>query len=82
MNTEVTYTTYHHMSANIEGILRLYKKRKIRFMEDDNGKTLSDADARQELYRLKSLGHKLLPCGNCDGFDPFGNGCPGHKKES
>ena len=41
-----------HMSVNLEGILRNSKGRKIRFIEDDNGKILSDKEARAEIARL------------------------------
>lgn len=64
------------MSCNIEGLLRNYTRKKINFLEDNNGKVLSDKEARQEIAKLQALGHKLI--GNCKGFDPFGGGCPGH----
>lgn len=68
-----------HMSANIEGILRNYKGRKITFLDNDKGKRMTDKDARSELAKLQALGHKLIPCSDeCEGFDPFGGGCPGH----
>lgn len=68
-----------HMSANIDGLLRNYKGRKINFIEDDSGRTMTDKEARAELDRLKKLGHKLIPTtSECEGFDPFGKGCPGH----
>jgi hypothetical protein len=67
------------MSVNLEGLLRNYKMRKINIIEDDNGRTLSDKEARTEIARLQALGHKLMSCSNeCEGFDPFGKGCPGH----
>jgi len=67
------------MSVNIEGLLRNYKGKKINFMEDDDGNTMSDKQARDEIARLQSLGHKLISTSNnCDGFDPFGGGCKGH----
>ena len=72
----------HHMSVNLEGMLRLYKRKKINIMEDDNGRVLSDAEARAEIAKLQALGHKLICCSNkCEGFDPFGGGCPGHPIE-
>ena len=72
-------TTTHHMSINIEGMLRNYEGRKINFFEDDDGSKLSDAKARAEIAKLQELGHKLIPMGDeCKGFDPFGKGCPGH----
>jgi hypothetical protein len=68
-----------HMSVNLEGLLRNYKRKKINIMEDDNGQTLTDEEARAEIARLQALGHKLMPTSNnCEGFDPFGGGCPGH----
>ncbi len=74
--------TKHHMSVNIEGLLKQYKRKKITFFEDDNGKRLSDSEARAEISRLLSLGHKLIPTSKeCEGFDPFGGGCPGHLVE-
>ncbi|AZA73548.1 hypothetical protein [Chryseobacterium indoltheticum] len=75
--------TIHHMSVNLEGLLRNYKRRKINIMEDDNGRTLSDAEARAEIAKLQALGHKLMSTNsNCVGFDPFGGGCPGHEEET
>lgn len=73
--------TKRHMSVNLEGLLRNHKRRKINIMEDDNGRTLSDSEARAEIARLQALGHKLMACGECEGFDPFGGGCPGHPIE-
>lgn len=70
--------TIKHMSVSIEGLLNNFKRKKITFLEDDNGRRLSDSEARTEIARLKALGHKLIPCAECEGFDPFGRGCPGH----
>lgn len=73
--------TKRHMSTNIEGLLRNMKGKKIKFIEDDNGRIMSDAEARAEIAKLQALGHKLIPSGDCEGFDPFGGGCPGHPME-
>jgi len=67
------------MSTNIEGMLRNMKGKKINFLDDENGRTLSDKEARIEIAKLQALGHKLIPSGDCEGFDPFGGGCPGHE---
>ena len=68
------------MSVNLAGMLRNYRNRKINIMEDDKGRRLSDSEAREEIARLQALGHKLMSTSNeCEGFDPFGGGCPGHK---
>ncbi len=69
----------HHMSCNIEGLLRNFKRKKINFLEDDNGRPLTDQEARHELAEFQKLGYKLIPREDCEGFDPFGGGCPGHE---
>jgi hypothetical protein len=75
--SEVTKTS--HMSMNIEGMLRIYKRRKINFFEDDKGRPLSDKEAREHIAGLQAKGHKLMQMSDeCEGFDPFGKGCPGH----
>lgn len=71
-------TIRKHMSTNIEGLLRNMKGRKINFITGDNGRFLSDKQARAEIAILQAKGHKLIPSGRCEGFDPFGGGCPGH----
>ncbi|MCL1657416.1 hypothetical protein M2T79_12495 [Elizabethkingia miricola] len=70
----------HHMSINIEGLLRNYKKKKINFFQNENGKFISDSEARRQISELQGKGHKLMSCNpnECIGFDPFGGGCPGH----
>ena len=70
-----------HLSTNIEGLLRNYKGRKINIFTDDNGITMSDSEVRKELAELQAKGHKLIPSAGCEGFDPFGGGCPGHPIE-
>lgn len=76
-----TVLTKSHMSADIQGILRHFKRKSLNgIIQGDNG-LLSDKEAREELKRLQALGHKLIPCGDCEGFDPFGTGCPGHPME-
>lgn len=70
-----------HMSSNIEGLLRNMKGRKINFLDDENGKQMSDREARKAIAELQAKGHKLIPSGDCEGFDPFGGGCPGHPVE-
>ena len=71
-----------HLSTSIEGLLRNMKGKNINFMEDENGKMMTDLEARQEIARLQAKGHKLIPSSDdCEGFDPFGGGCPGHPIE-
>ena len=70
--------TRRHMSTNIEGLLRNMKGKKINFIDDENGNTMTDQQARIALAELQAKGHKLIQSGDCEGFDPFGKGCPGH----
>lgn len=67
------------MSVNIEGMLRYYKGKKINFCEDENGRTMTDKEARSWIAQCQAKGWKLLPTSNCEGFDPFSKGCPGHE---
>jgi hypothetical protein len=73
--------TKHHMATNIDGLLRNFNRKKINFMEDGNGNSLSDQEVRIQLSEFKSKGYKLIPIDDCEGFDPFGGGCPGHPCE-
>lgn len=74
--------TIRHMSINIEGILRNYKGKKINIFQDDDGNRVSDSEARAYIAECQSKGWKLIPMSNkCEGFDPFGGGCPGHAVE-
>lgn len=67
-----------HMSANIEGMLRNYGKKSMAgLIEDENGKPMSDKQARLFLAECKAKGWRLIPCGDCEGFD-YQTGCPGH----
>lgn len=75
-------TVKHHMAVNLEGLLRNFKGRKINILSDDNGRQLTDKEAREHIAGLQLLGHKLMCCSSdCDGFDPFDGGCPGHPKK-
>jgi len=70
--------TKYHLSTNIEGLLRNMKGRKINFLSDDSGREMTDTEARRSLAELQAKGHKLIGSDGCEGFDPFGGGCPGH----
>lgn len=71
-----------HMSANIEGMLRNYKGKSMAgIISDENGREMSDKEARTFLAECQAKGWKKIPCGDCEGFDHFGGGCPGHPIE-
>jgi len=68
------------MSVNLDGLLRNYKRKKINIFSNENGRELSDKEARAYIAELQAKGHKLMPMSDeCEGFDPFGVGCPGHQ---
>lgn len=72
--------TTFHLKQSIAGCLRNNPVGTIDFLEDANGKPLSDAEARIELNKLLAMGHTVMPVGNqCEGFDVFGGGCAGHE---
>jgi len=71
-----------HMSINLEGMLRNYGKKKINIFEDEDGKIISDKEARIYIQQCLSKGWKVIPMGGndcCEGFDYSGGGCPGHE---
>lgn len=69
------------MSINIEGMLGRYKKKSMSgLLQEDDGTPLTDQEARVHLHNLQVDGHKIMCCSSdCEGFDPFGGGCPGHE---
>ena len=68
-----------HMSLSIAGALRNYKGKSMEgLLEDEKGNALSDAEVREYLAECQLKGWKKIPCGDCEGFDPFDKGCPGH----
>lgn len=71
-----------HLSVDISGMLKYYRRKSMNgLMRDDNGRLMNDKEVRAELQRHLSLGHTVLPmCDDkdCPDFDYFGGGCPGH----
>lgn len=73
--------TRRHFSCNINGLLKLYKKKSMDGLFTVDGKVLNDSEARQFLNDCIEKGYKCLPLGNnddCPDFDYYGGGCPGH----
>lgn len=72
-----------HLSVSIEGLIRNTGKKSMRgFFSDDDGRDLSDKEVRQYLDECQAKGWKLIPFSSeCEGFDYFGGGCPGHPQE-
>lgn len=74
--------TRRHLCTNIEGLLRNMKGRKMDgLFDDENGMAMSDKEIRNNLSEEQAKGHKLIGSADCEGFDPFGGGCPGHPLE-
>lgn len=72
-----------HMCVSIQGLLDNHKHKKITILEDDNGKKMTDTEARIFLAQCLSEGKRVLPTSDdCEGFS-YQTGCPGHEiKES
>jgi hypothetical protein len=69
-----------HLSINIEGILKVFKKKKIDIFTHDDGLPMSDKQARKHLAECLVKGWTVLPASPlCVGFDYTGGGCPGHE---
>ena len=66
----------NHMCLNIEGALR--SRRKITYMNHDNGFRMTDREARDHLKLFRYEGKAVLPIGDCYRFDFSGKGCLGH----
>ena len=73
--------TIRHMCVDIRGVLR-WKDRDLKGMfTDDNGRTMSADEIRNELYDELAKGRRVLPMSKeCVGFD-YQTGCPGHPVE-
>jgi hypothetical protein len=68
-----------HTSAAIRGLLALKDLSGV--ITDDQGRELSDAEAREYLHDCLEKGWKVLPMsGKCDNFD-YQTGCKGHPSE-
>lgn len=64
--------TKRHLAASIRGMLNNYKNRSMEgLIIDDQGKV------RNYLNECLDKGWRLIPVGDCDGFD-HQTGCPGH----
>ena len=67
-----------HMCLNIEGVLRWPDKELEGWIKDDNGNYLDGHNARLALKLEQARGRRVLPYGECEGFD-YQTGCPGHE---
>lgn len=70
-----------HISTSIDGLLAL-KDRELEDLitasvRDDDGNMPTLSEFKRYLNEEKTKGHRLLPCPECDNFDPV-HGCLGH----
>jgi hypothetical protein len=69
-----------HMSCNIAGLIRNTGKKSMKGFMSDDGREMSNKEVRAYLQDCLNKGYKVIPLGNCEGFD-YQTGCPGHLKE-
>jgi hypothetical protein len=68
-----------HLKVSIDGFLANFKRKNMGgLIEKEDGTTMNDRDARIYLAECKAKGWKYLPTADCEGFDHFDKGCPGH----
>lgn len=92
----MTTTTFkrYSMCLNIDGFVRneRYPQGYRDLFIDDDGRTMSPAEARTFLAVEKAKGRNVIPCGECSnpckhadkgctGFDYAGKGCAGYDVE-
>jgi hypothetical protein len=69
-----------HMCVDIRGLLEMHRRKKIRIMQHDDGRRMTDSEARDYLYKALGEGKEFLPCSSeCDNFD-YKKGCLGHNE--
>lgn len=69
-----------HCCADIEGMLRFHNRPGSLegvFKNNETGRHLTDAEAREYLHACLEKGWRVLPMGDCDNFD-YQKGCLGH----
>jgi hypothetical protein len=77
----VSGTKTIHLRLDIKGALMNWDDRMFRGMfKTDDGTPMGGREAKARLIDLVAKGHNFLPYGDCEGFDPVANGCPGHVK--
>ena len=70
-----------HMCLSVRGALSNPRTlRQLRNTITHEGRLLATVqEIREFLFDQLSMGHEVLPFGECDGFD-WKEGCPGHEK--
>jgi hypothetical protein len=66
--------TITHMRLDIAGAIR---NKAFNGFTNGKGRDLTRQEAHDQLRLMLHEGHKFMPLGDCEGFDPQ-TGCPGH----
>lgn len=67
-----------HLCISIQGILDQHKRKKIKCLVHENGRPMTDPEAREFLAECLAEGKLVLPMSDeCEGFS-YQTGCPGH----
>lgn len=67
-----------HLCISIQGLLDWHKRKKITCLLHDNGRKMTDVEARAYLAECLAEGKRVLPMADCEGFS-YETGCPGHE---
>lgn len=70
-----------HMCVDIRGVLRWPDRQLAGMFTDDDGRKMKGHEVRDKLLDCLAEGKKVLPMGQCEGFD-YQTGCPGHERKS
>lgn len=74
-----TMKTKYHLRLDIRGALLNWDMRMFRGMfKADDGRTMEPQEAKLLPMDELQKGNNYIPYGDCEGFDPKENGCPGH----
>ena len=74
--------TIYHFRLDIRGALRNWDDKSFKGMfKNDDGITMTPREAKDTLKIELTRGRNYIPIGDCEGFDPVKNGCPGHEKK-
>jgi hypothetical protein len=68
-----------HLCLDVRGALLNWSDREFKgVFKHDDGRVMSPREAKLALMDEIAKGHKVIPCGPCEGFD-YQTGCPGHE---
>jgi len=66
--------TNYHLCMSIKGALLNWNDAEMKGIFEDDGRVLSNTEAKSMLMDLLADGHKVIPAGECDSFDKIAGG--------